>query len=77
MNENILVILSQPNCRPCKAAKEYMEREGIPYKEFNIFENDAAMTALVELGYKSTPVFIAPDGQHWAGVHTEILDQYK
>jgi glutaredoxin len=77
MNENILVILSQPNCGPCKRAKEYMERESIPYKEFNIFENELAMSALVELGYKSTPVFIAPDGHHWAGVNTEFMDKYK
>jgi glutaredoxin-like protein NrdH len=77
MNENILVILSQPNCGPCKRAKEYMEREGIPFKEFNIFENDLALGTLQELGYRSTPVFIAPDGLHWAGVSSEKMDQYK
>jgi glutaredoxin len=77
MNENTLVILSQPTCGPCKRAKEYMEREGIPFKEFNIFDNELAMATLVELGYKTTPVFVAPDGAHWAGVNEAKMDQYK
>jgi glutaredoxin-like protein NrdH len=77
MNENTLVIFTQPTCGPCHRAMEYMDANGIPYKAFDIRENDLALRTIQELGYMRTPVFLAPDGEHWSGVSREKLDQYK
>lgn len=60
------VIYSTKTCGMCIAAKNFMDKEGIPYEEVNLSENKEAMDELKEKGITSVP-FIKIGDQEISG----------
>lgn len=57
-----LIVYTQPNCQPCKAAMRYLERRGVPFVVRDIAAEPLLRDALVSLGFASTPVIEADLG---------------
>jgi glutaredoxin-like protein NrdH len=50
-----VVIYTQPNCRPCHSAMEFLQQKGVPFVAKNIAESVEAQEELLALGSRSTP----------------------
>lgn len=55
-------------------SKRRMEEKGIPFEEIDMSQNEDAFQKAQDLGYKSAPVLIAPDGSHWQGFVPANID---
>lgn len=54
--EETIILYSKPNCAQCRQTKRLFEREGIPYKEINVMENEDVAEKLKAQGYRTMPV---------------------
>jgi glutaredoxin-like protein NrdH len=50
-----VVIYTQPNCRPCHAAMEFLKQKGVAFVAKNVAEDSEAQDELLALGSRSTP----------------------
>lgn len=66
---NITELFSQPNCQPCKAVERQLIKHNIPYIKHDVTTDENAYQRVIDMGYTSTPVTLAPDGTSFAGVH--------
>ncbi len=55
MTQPELIVYSQPGCPPCTAAKEFLDRAGIPYVAKDVTEDPQAIDELIAIGSRSTP----------------------
>lgn len=62
-------LFSQPNCQPCKAVERQLIKHNIPYIKHDVTTDENAYQRVIDMGYTSTPVTLAPDGTSFAGVH--------
>ena len=46
----------QPGCTSCARVKEYMTKQGIPYRSVNVADDPDGMELLLKLGAKSVPI---------------------
>ena len=52
-------IYTTPTCPHCAQAKQFLTQRGVPYKEFNVMEDEKALEEMVRLaGGKSVPVIV-------------------
>jgi glutaredoxin-like YruB-family protein len=56
-----VVVYSQPGCVPCKALKGYLEDLGIHFEDKDITQDEAAMTEVLDMGFRGTPVLVVGD----------------
>ena len=50
-------IYTTPTCPYCTQAKQFLAQRKVPYKEFNVMEDDKALEEMVKLsGGRSVPV---------------------
>ena len=55
-------IYSTPTCPYCKMAKQYLSTKGIPYRDFDVSTNQAALEEMVKLsGQMGVPVIVIND----------------
>lgn len=52
------VLYTQPNCRFCEMAKDFLSSHGIPYVERDVSTDEAAVLELRKLGILAVPVII-------------------
>ena len=59
-----LIVLTQPNCAPCKMVKQYLTENNIEFKALDLTDDPSLAT---EYGIMSTPVTIlVEDGEELA-----------
>lgn len=63
----MVTVYGQPACNPCMQTKKFLDKNDIEYDYRDIASDATAFDELTKLGYKSTPVIVAPSGEHWAG----------
>ena len=52
-------IYTTPTCPYCVQAKQFLAQRKVPYKEFNVMEDDKALEEMVQLtGARSVPVIV-------------------
>jgi len=57
-----VVIYTKPGCPYCRAAKEDLQKRGIPYEEIDVFATPGAQAELeAKTGQRSVPVIVAGD----------------
>jgi glutaredoxin 3 len=57
--ETRVLLYSQPDCRACGSAKEFLARRGVRYKEKNIRGDYQALYELIDdLGSRQTPTLV-------------------
>ncbi len=54
--------------------KVYLSRKGIPFTERNVSEDREALTSLLEMGFRTTPVTVIGN-ERIAGYSTEKIDE--
>lgn len=59
-------IYTSDTCGKCVQAKEYLNKNKIDYKEYNISKDPEARKELIGMGYMSIPVLIIK-GEHVLG----------
>ena len=60
------------NCRPCKMTKRFFQQNGIAYIYKDITD-EANLSEVHELGYKSVPVVVSPSGHFGGGYNPDAL----
>ncbi len=55
MQEQQVIVYTQPGCGPCAAEKEFLAKHGIDFEERDIRENPEYVRELLELGAQATP----------------------
>lgn len=76
-----VTIYSKPNCVQCKATYRAMDKTGVPYNVVDMSQDEQALAAVKELGYRGAPVTIVSYGDpetdlHWHGFHPTNIDKY-
>lgn len=52
-------IYTTPTCSYCSQAKHFLADRGVPYKEFNVMEDNDALNEMVQLtGRRNVPVIV-------------------
>lgn len=67
----MVVVISSPNCFPCRFTKKLLDDLGVEYQERNVADDPEALELAKSLGYTASPVVIAPDGSHWSGLQPD------
>lgn len=68
-----VTLYSKNNCQPCKFTKRYLEKNNIPYQEFNVEDDPQARHWVEEMGYQQVPVVVS-GFDHWSGYRPDMLD---
>lgn len=69
----VTTIYSSPACGACTASKTLMTSRQIPFVALDVTRDEGAMDTVRELGYRSLPVVVAPDGSHWSGLRPDLI----
>ena len=68
-------IYSHDRCGYCKRAKALLDRLGVEYTEYNIYEDEDAMAVMREGGHRTVPqIFI--DDVHIGG-HDDLVEMHE
>ena len=52
-------VYTTPTCPYCQQVKQFLTQREVPYKEFNVMEDDDALEEMVKLsGARSVPVIV-------------------
>jgi glutaredoxin-like YruB-family protein len=52
-------VYTTPTCSYCTQAKHFLAQRGLPYKEFNVMEDNDALDEMVQLtGRRNVPVIV-------------------
>lgn len=62
-----VTVFSTPNCFPCRLTKRKLSELGILFTERDVTRDEEANQIVQELGYKSVPVVLLSNGEHWQG----------
>lgn len=60
---DILTVYGADWCPDCIRTKRYLSSAGVPYRYIDLARDRAAQELLIEAGYRSIPVVVAPDGR--------------
>lgn len=61
-----IVVFSKPQCADCARTKEYLANNGHEFTEFDISENDDALSYITSRGIMRMPYVVA-NGDKWSG----------
>ena len=71
----MIKIYSTPNCSFCVKAKLLLDGMDIPYEDFNIYEDEAAMNVMREMEFTSVPQISIND--IWIGGYSELVEMQE
>lgn len=72
IHDTTVTVYTKNNCMQCKLSKDYLDRAGIKFYEYNVEEDDTAREAVVGLGYQQLPVIVS-GFDHWSGLRPDKL----
>lgn len=75
-----VTVYTADKCMQCHATKKQLDHVGIPFREVNVDEDDAARDTVTALGYSSAPVVIvegATGVEHWSGYRPDRIIALK
>ena len=61
MKTTRITLYSTRNCPYCRQAKQYLQRKGVRFQEFDIQQNIRAQRALSRMGARAVPVIMIGD----------------
>ena len=73
----MVTVLSKKICPQCDLTKKLLTREGIPFEEIRMDEDEAALARAKDLGYLQAPVVITESGQTWSGFRPDLIKTLK
>lgn len=81
-NAPAVVVYSRPECVQCDRTKALMNREGIPFNEVNVDEDETAKAFVKGLDYMTAPVVYVQWGgdmgaSHWGGFRPDLIKSIK
>ena len=79
-NQPTITVYSRSNCVQCSMTKKYLSNHNTRFEEVNLEEDELALEAAKDLGYRSAPVVFVryPSGaeSHWAGFNPGRLKDF-
>lgn len=70
-----VMVLSKPTCQQCVATKKWLTKNGIPFGEGYVLDDDV-LPLVQEAGIQSAPVVISKAGV-WGGFRPDMLEKIK
>ncbi|HPW34590.1 MAG TPA: glutaredoxin domain-containing protein [Candidatus Paceibacterota bacterium] len=70
----MVIIYSTTQCPYCKMAKEYLTKIGIPFKEYNVQEDEKAAAEMVKKSNQMGVPVIDIDGAIIVGFDKQAID---
>lgn len=70
-----ITIYSTPTCVYCKMTKEFLQKNSIPYEEFNVAEDDKAREEMVQKSHQLGVPVIDIDGEIFVGFNRAELEK--
>lgn len=67
-----ITVYTSPSCVQCEQTKKYLTSKELDYTVVDLSENQEAMDMVQELGFKSAPVVVSPEG-NWSGFRPDIM----
>lgn len=65
-------VYGRPGCNQCFATTNILKARGVPFKYFDVTEDEAAFDTVKLLGYQTLPVVVAGD-MHWSGYRHPLV----
>ena len=79
-NPPTITVYSRSNCVQCSMTKKYLSNHNTRFEEVDLEEDELALEAAKDLGYRSAPVVFVryPSGaeSHWAGFNPSRLKDF-
>lgn len=72
----MVTVYTLPACPQCEMTKKFLIREGIPFEQIDLSEDEAATELVKSWGYQSAPV-VRAGNEHWSGFKLDYLKQIK
>ena len=77
-NNKTVTVYGKPNCVQCNFTKQYLDNDGIEYREVDITQDEDAYRELKMSGYQSVPVVaVGTLDNSWAGFRPDRLAELK
>lgn len=70
-----ITIYSTPTCVYCKMAKDFFQKNGIQYKEFNVAEDEQAREDMINKSHQLGVPVIDVDGEIFVGFNRAELEK--
>ncbi|MFD1695447.1 glutaredoxin-like protein NrdH [Roseibium aestuarii] len=67
-----VTVYSKPACVQCTATTRALQQRGILFDVVDLTQDDEALQAVQDLGYRQAPVVIAGD-EHWSGFRPDKI----
>lgn len=79
-----VTVFTRTGCGPCRATKAYLGKYQIPFREFDVTDDEDTKEWLISTGHKQVPVVSVfartEDGyvlKSWSGHDSEKLEELK
>jgi len=70
-----VVVYSKPNCVQCNATYRELTKLGVEHTVVDVSQDKEAYEKIIALGYKSVPVVIVDEEQHWGGFNSSKIKE--
>ena len=70
-----IIIYSTPTCVYCKMTKEFLQKNGVAYEEFNVAEDDKARDEMIQKSHQLGVPVIDIDGEIFVGFNRAELEK--
>lgn len=67
-----VIVYTKPACVQCVATYKELDRRGVAYNLVDITEDDSALEAVMNMGYRQAPVVVSGD-DHWSGFRPDKI----
>ena len=72
-----LIVYSKQHCTGCMLTKNFLKERDIAFEDRSITDNDQHVKAIEQMGYKTVPIVVFPDGSSWAFQGSPTLSQLE
>ncbi|MFA5605903.1 glutaredoxin domain-containing protein [Mycolicibacterium goodii] len=69
-----ITMYTKPGCVQCRATARQFQKCGVTIQTIDVTAHPEAAQLLDDLGYRSLPVVMTTDGQHWSGHRPDRVD---
>ncbi|UUX34445.1 glutaredoxin-like protein NrdH [Fundicoccus culcitae] len=70
-----IIVYSKPNCMQCNFTKKFLDQKEINYTDYDVYENEAALNRVKELGFQSLPVIEIEGEEPFFGFRPDLLEK--
>lgn len=69
----MITVYSLPSCPQCDATVQLLNNKNLEFVKIDMREDIDALDKIKDLGYKSAPVVVVNENNHWSGFRPDKI----